>query len=79
MRILLPKPGYEMCRNKKLHKRIQEAAPPEYMLRQNIADGGYWGYDGYYWVEINHWLKETYSRKLTFFGGCFYPFLTIVK
>lgn len=77
MRVLLSvNSNRRLCCNKRLHKRIQQEAPPLFKLKQWVADGGYWRCDLDFWEDINNWLESNYKRKLTYYDGCLFPFLT---
>jgi hypothetical protein len=63
-----------ISRNLKRIKTIKECAQKEWELEQH--PGGYWTYHPNYYSEIQNWLKDFWGFELTYYDGCFHPFLT---
>lgn len=78
MRIVLPiDTSRRMTRDWDKIRSIKKRAPKEFELKQHLDDGGYWTYShACSWDAIQEWLQTNYDLKLSFYDGCFYPFLT---
>lgn len=77
MRIVMPiKHGRKICKDMRKIDSILANQPEGFNLVFCKKDGGYVKYNHGLYLEINRWLRGNYGLELTYYDGCFYPFLT---
>ena len=77
MRIVMPiKQNRKICKNMRKIDDVLANQPNGFNLIFCRKDGGYFKYNHDLYLEINRWLKDNYGLELTYYDGCFHPFLT---